>query len=252
MKLRLIRHATLLLDYAGKKILVDPMFAPQGEFAGLPAGRRSGLRNPLVDLPCAPDELGTPDLAVLTHLHFDHLDKAAAAWLSPDVPLVCQSGDDVWLERRGFRRVNGLHKIPLSAQGVRFVRTDGRHGGPIVGRLAGYVSGFVLSAPGEPVLYIAGDTVWCRPVAEAIKEHRPEVIVLNAGAARFTVGGHITMDARDVIRVCRAAPQSRIVAVHMEAVNHCRLMREGLAAALERAGLAGRVAIPADGETISV
>jgi L-ascorbate metabolism protein UlaG (beta-lactamase superfamily) len=71
---------------------------------------------------------------------------------------------------------------------------------------------------------------------------------VNAGGARFLQGGAVTMEAADVVEVARAAPAARVVAVHMEAVNHCLETRAQLGAALAAAGLAGRVAIPADGE----
>jgi L-ascorbate metabolism protein UlaG (beta-lactamase superfamily) len=252
MKIRLIRHATLLVEYAGKTILVDPMFAPKGTYAGLPAGKKHAGRNPLVDLPVPPDSLGFPDILLVTHLHFDHLDKTAVDWIPKETPVVCQPGDDMWIEKKGFRRINAPLDLPVSVQGIAFSQTDGRHGGIVFGRVLGHVCGFVLKAPGEPVLYIAGDTIWYKGVAAVIKKHQPEVIVLNAGGARFTVGAAITMDARDVIRVCRAVPGAKIVAVHMGAINHCRLTRTALAAALEKADLARRVSIPADNETIII
>jgi hypothetical protein len=40
--------------------------------------------------------------------------------------------------------------------------------------------------------------------------------------------------------------------VHMEATNHCLLTRDELAEELQREGLAERVEIPADGETLEV
>jgi L-ascorbate metabolism protein UlaG (beta-lactamase superfamily) len=252
MKIRLIRHATLLVEYAGKNILVDPMFAPKGTYAGLPAGPKHAGRNPLVELPEPPDSLGFPDIALITHLHFDHLDKTAAAWIPKETPDVCPAGDDMYVEKNGFSRVNGLDKIPVAVQGIQFTRIDGRHGRWFIRLFTGHVSGFVLKAPGEPVLYIAGDTIWCPAVAAALKTHQPGVVVVNAGAARLIIGGSITMTARHVEKVCRAVPEARIVAVHMGAVNHCRLTRGALAAALEKADLARRVAIPADGETVII
>ena len=70
----------------------------------------------------------------------------------------------------------------------------------------------------------------------------------NAGAAQFLHGDPITMTAGDVVRVCRAAPQAQVVAVHMEAINHCLLTREELAQQAESAGV--RVVIPEDGEEV--
>jgi hypothetical protein len=58
------------------------------------------------------------------------------------------------------------------------------------------------------------------------------------------------MTAGDVIRVCRAAPQAHVVAVHMEAINHCLLTRAELAKQAESAGV--RVVIPDDGEEVSL
>jgi hypothetical protein len=57
------------------------------------------------------------------------------------------------------------------------------------------------------------------------------------------------MTAEDVIRVCEAARDAVVVAVHLEALNHCLLSRADLGAALEAAELLGRVWIPANGET---
>jgi hypothetical protein len=45
--------------------------------------------------------------------------------------------------------------------------------------------------------------------------------------------------------VCRAAPQSRVVAVHMEAINHCLLTRTELAR--EAMASSVQVEIPEDG-----
>jgi L-ascorbate metabolism protein UlaG (beta-lactamase superfamily) len=116
----------------------------------------------------------------------------------------------------------------------------------------GPVSGFVVRAEDSPTLYVAGDTIFCPEVEEALNAHEPDVVVVNAGAARFLKGGPITMTAEDVARVCRAAPEALVVAVHMEAINHCLLTRDELGEELRREGLADQVAIPADGESLEV
>jgi len=58
------------------------------------------------------------------------------------------------------------------------------------------------------------------------------------------------MEAPDVVAVVEAAPEARVVAVQMEAINHCLETRAELAAAVAASGLDGRVAIPTDGETV--
>jgi L-ascorbate metabolism protein UlaG (beta-lactamase superfamily) len=115
----------------------------------------------------------------------------------------------------------------------------------------GHVSGFVLTASNEPRLYIAGDTIWGPDVQDALDRFHPDIIILNAGVAQFNTGAPITMTAEDVIEVCRAAPRAKIIAVHMEAVNHCRLKRADLTERLTKAGVVHRVNVLADGEFLT-
>jgi L-ascorbate metabolism protein UlaG (beta-lactamase superfamily) len=112
-------------------------------------------------------------------------------------------------------------------------------------------SGFVLGAEGEPTLYVAGDSIWADEVAGALARHEPQVAVVNAGAAQFVQGGPITMDAADVIDCALAAPATEVVAVHMEAINHCPLTRDELRRQLRRMGVAAGVRVPEDGEEMT-
>ena len=76
--------------------------------------------------------------------------------------------------------------------------------------------------------------------------------MVNGGAATFLNGGTVTMEAADVVAVAEAAPRARVVAVHMEAINHCVETRAALAAAVAEAGVAERVLIPSDGEVLTI
>ena len=60
------------------------------------------------------------------------------------------------------------------------------------------------------------------------------------------------MTAEDVIETCRAAPKAKVVAVHMESINHCLLTRADLAFQLEAARLSKQVLIPLDGEWVNL
>lgn len=253
MELQLLRHATLLVTFGGRRLLIDPMLSPAGAMDPV-ANAGDDRRIPLVDLPlddaALAASLATIDAAIVTHLHRDHWDARAAELLRRDLPLFCQPGDAATLAAAGFSAVTPVAGS-ASWGGIALARTGGRHGTGEIGRRMGEVSGFVLRAAGEPTLYLAGDTIWCPEVAEALAAHRPDVAVLNSGAAQFLTGDPITMAAEDVIAACRAAPGLRAVAVHLETINHCRLGRADLRAALDAAGLAGRVLIPADGERLA-
>jgi L-ascorbate metabolism protein UlaG (beta-lactamase superfamily) len=119
----------------------------------------------------------------------------------------------------------------------------------VIGERMGQVCGIVFSHPDEPSLYLAGDTVWNRYVADSLAAHRPDVVVLNCGDAQVPGLGAIIMDQHDLARVAQAAPHAVIVASHLEAVNHCVLSRAALRAFLDEQGLRARVLVPEDGET---
>lgn len=252
MHIRLLRHATLHLTFAGRRLLVDPMLSPAGAMDPV-SNAGNDRRIPLVELPLAAGELEALiaglDGLLVTHRHRDHWDAAAAERLPHSLPLLCQPGDEQEFVGQGFTTVLPVPGS-LDWNGIRFTRTDGQHGAGEIGARMGIVSGFVLEAPGEFRLYLAGDTIWCAETAQAIQSHRPQVTVVNAGAAQFLSGGPITMDAAGVIATAQADPTMQVAAVHMEAVNHCGLTRPMLRQALKSAGVTPRVAVPADGETL--
>ena len=165
--------------------------------------------------------------------------------------LFAQPADMTRLSEAGFTGVRPI-EATMSWEGITIARTGARHGTGDMGQRMGTVSGYVLKQPGSPTVYIAGDTIWCPEVADAIREHAPAIIVVNAGEARFLEGAPIIMGLDDVVNVCKAAPQARVIAVHMEAVNHCVLTRDGLRAGLDRSGLASKVLIPRDGEELGL
>jgi L-ascorbate metabolism protein UlaG (beta-lactamase superfamily) len=251
MRLRLIRHATLLLEYNRHTLLVDPMLDPA---EARPAIQNSpnARANPLVDLPIPVEEaLSGIEAALVTHTHTDHWDSTAAQRLPKQIPLFGQPEDEAGFHSQGFTQLQSVTPS-VRWEGIEIIRTGGQHGKGHIAKAMAPVSGFVLRAVAEPTLYIAGDSIWCDEVQQAIRDHQPRVIVVNAGAAQFLEGAPITMTADDVIHTCQAAPDAQVIAVHMEAINHCLLTRADLAFQLEAARTIGQVAIPQDGDWVEL
>ncbi len=252
MKIHFVRHATFAFEIGGVRVLVDPMLAEAGTAPAVP-NTPNVRQNPLVDLPfedaILSDLIESTDAVLVTHTHNDHWDGRARELIPKDRLVLCQPEDEARISGAGFANVSAVDP-GLAWKGLQFFRTGGRHGTGEIGAQLAPVSGFVVQAEGSPSLYVAGDTIWCEEVEEALLAHRPDVVVVNAGAAQFLEGDPITMTAEDVVRVCRAAPEARVIATHMEAINHCLLTRADLAEALEAQALSDRVGIPADGETL--
>jgi L-ascorbate metabolism protein UlaG (beta-lactamase superfamily) len=255
MQIHFLRHATFILKLNSTLILVDPMLgAPASMEPFKNAASHNQMRNPLVELPLNETELkevlGQVTGVIVSHVHRDHWDPRAIELLPKDMPILCQAVDEKVIRAAGFKKITAIQK-ELLWQGLNILRTSGRHGKGAIGVKMGVVSGFVLRKEGEPSIYIAGDTIWCKEVEDVMLSQTPDVVVVNAGAAEFLLGGPITMNAEDVTSVCHANPSARVIAVHMEAINHCGLTREGLRQFLAKEKLTDQVLIPADGETLN-
>ncbi len=249
MQLQLIRNAAMKLSYAGQTILTDPMLSAVGAFRSF-----AGIApNPTVALPLAVEEiLQGVDVALVSHLHPDHFDEAAALNLPKNLQVFCQPEDTAHLREKGFTLVSGIEAF-CSWQGISITRTGGQHGsGKILERL-GNVSGFVLKAPGEPTVYWVGDSIWYPPVAEAIGAHKPDIVITHSGGATLPGFPPIIMDGEQTLSILGATPNAIVVAIHMEALDHCTVSRSQLRRLADNAGITpSRLRIPEDGETLVI
>jgi len=251
MHLRLIRNATLRLELEGRQLLVDPMLDPAGARPPV-EDTENDRRNPLVELP-EPAELVVAgiDAVLVTHMHRDHFDDTAAELLPKDVPVLCQPEDAERLRGRGFTDVRPVERS-ARLDGIEVTRTPARHGSGETAEQLAPVSGFLLRDSAGRALYVAGDSVLYDGVESVLDEHRPDVVVVNAGAARLTGTDPIVMDADDVVAVARRAPRARVVAVHLDAINHCVETRADLHQLVHEQDLTDRVTVPEDGAAVPI
>jgi|SRR5680860_312895 len=248
MKIQLLRHATLLITINNKRLLVDPMLSKAGEMSPIDNSPNS-YRNPLVELVAPTNFLQEIDAVLLTHTHRDHLDDAAIKQLPKNKPILCQPEDEEMLRKSEFLNICPIDNT-FHWEEITITRTGGQHGTGEIARKMAPVSGYVLNTKGEPSLYIAGDTIYCKEIEDILTRHQPTLVVVNAGGARFNIGDPITMTEEDVVKVCRKAPHAKIIAVHLEAINHCLLSRGDLRYHLEQTDLLNQIFIPIDGETL--
>ncbi|MGE8000987.1 MBL fold metallo-hydrolase [Lysinibacillus sp. NPDC093190] len=248
MKIQQIRNATLVLEYAGKRFLIDPLLANKGTYPPYPNSLRQDQNNPLVQLPTSIDNLLDVDAVIVTHLHLDHFDPIAKEVLPKDLKMFVQNEEDAKeVKNAGFFNVEILQEDTVF-EGIQLSKTKGQHGRGEILKLTGQVCGVVFNHLNEKKLYIAGDTVWYDGVQEVLEKNQPEIIVVNGGDNQFLEGGSLIMGKDDIYEVHKAAPNAKMIVSHMEAVNHWTLSRVDLRSFINEKGIAAHVFVPEDGE----
>ena len=249
MKIQLIRNATLRISMAGITLLTDPVLLPRhgiDSFAGIE-------RNPTVDLPFPAEEvIKDIDMVLVSHLHRDHFDDGAKNMLPKDIPILCRRVNEADLKKYEFLKVSPI-ETQMTWQNIEITPTSGRHAGNEKWEAGlGRVSGFVLRAPGEPVVYWAGDTVLYDEIKTILTSVKPDIIITHSGGAELGDSGPIVMDAGQTIDVCKLCPGAIVVAIHMEALDHCKVSRQALRHhAVINGILNHRLIIPEDGEILT-
>ena len=247
MKVQLIRNATMKITYGDKLFLTDPMLSKKGliqSFAGIAPNPTVELSLPVSDI------VSHIDAVLVSHNHPDHFDEAAIKELSKSGPVFCQPVDEEAIKNAAFENIIPVQDF-YNFEKIKISRTGGKHGKGKILEMMGEVSGFVLQAEGEPTCYWIGDSILCEEVEDAITKFKPQVIITHSGGAKIPGYDAILMDGEQTLSVARLAPEAKVVAIHMESLDHCPVDRKTLRKMADEAEiLSSRLIIPEDGEEI--
>lgn len=246
---QLIRNATLVIEYNGKKILVDPMFSPKGaidSWAGI-------QKNPTVELKMPIEKIVKDvDLVIVSHSHEDHFDKFASQNLEKSIDLIIQPADKDFFKKENFTNATALEDNKVW-NGINIHRIEGQHGTGEVLKMMGKTSGFILQTKNQPTVYIVGDAIWTEDIKRTIKKFKPDYIIVNSGGALIKGFENvpIIMDEAQTMALISESGKAKVIAVHMDALDHCRTTRSSLKekAAELKIGT-NKLMIPEDGEVI--
>ena len=171
-------HSTCTIDDRGVRVLTDPLFCSR-------LGHLRRRRGPLPD-----DRSRRADLAVVSHLHADHLHLGSLSVLPRHVPVAVPGG--------ALRAVPGLRRL-RDRELVEVVPGDTVRVGDVVvevvpaehdghrwpwSRRRAPALGYVVS--GKARTYFAGDTDWSPVVREAVG--RCDIALLPVGGWGPTLG----------------------------------------------------------------
>ncbi len=236
LQIHQIRNATIIVTYNNKRFLIDPWLMPKDYMAGFDAGLNSQIRQPRVELPIPVEKIVDVDAVILTHYHPDHWDDFAAKAINKNIPFFVQSETDKKLiENLGFKDVRIIKENGTDFEGIKLYKTNCQHGKrETVKPLCEQVGmpydamGVVFKSENEKTLYVAGDTIWCEEVKEALDKFHPEIIVTNSCGATVINGERLIMDKNDMKEISSYSKNSVIIASHMDTVSHLTVTRDDI------------------------
>jgi L-ascorbate metabolism protein UlaG (beta-lactamase superfamily) len=242
MRLTRVGGPTVLVEFDGWRVLVDPTFDPPGRRYSFGWGSSS---RKTIGPAIQPAALGRIDLVLITHdQHADNLDDAGRALL-PEAGIVVSTASGA--VRLALPQVVGLaageraivspatrHLPPLE-----ITATPCRHGFPLSRAVVGEVVGFAIRRPGQSAvsLWVTGDTVLCPAVRRTAAELDVDVAIINAGGVRFPLTGPLryTMDGKEAVELIGLAKPRVAALAHYDGWSHFRDGDAGLRTALAAA-----------------
>jgi len=171
-----IGHASYLIRTGGRAILTDPVWSE-----AIPGRIRRRTAPGL-----AWDQLPPIDAVLLSHNHYDHLDAPTIRRLPRNTPIFTPAALGRWFRSRGFTAVTELDWWEhATVAGLRFEFVPAHHWTRrgLLDLNRTLWGGWLIRAPGGPVIYHAGDSAYGARFAEIAARHpRVDVAMLPIGA----------------------------------------------------------------------
>jgi len=183
LRITWIGHSSILIEIDGKRILTDPVWGDRVSFSKYFGPKR--FFKPAVAL----QDLPPLDAVLLSHDHYDHLDKDTIKFFAgSSIPFYCSAGVGQYLAKWGILK-NFINEMDwgdsvLIGNQVVVTSTPSRHfsGRGVVNRNETLWASFVIKGPKHNI-YFGADSGWSPSFAEIGKAFGPfDLTMLEVGA----------------------------------------------------------------------
>jgi L-ascorbate metabolism protein UlaG (beta-lactamase superfamily) len=244
----------MILETEKDVILIDPMLGGIGIMPSFTLFRHKARKNPIVPLPKNLEFiLNKVTHCIITHQHPDHIDKAGIQFLTKkNIPITCSTKDEKAFRKRGLNIIQTLkYWERQNFLGGTIEGIPAKHGYGFVSKPMGNVIGFYIKLPKQKSIYLSSDTIYTDSVDKVLKSYKPDISVLACGTAQFDLFNKLIMDINDILKFVKNT-SGKVIANHMESINHCPLTRKKLREILIQNNLTNKVLIPEDGDVIEI
>lgn len=199
-----IGHASFLIQTPHANLLVDPNWAKW-----LKVIKRQ--RNPGMEI----RDLPAIDLVLVTHAHFDHLDRKTLRRVAEDQPIVVPFDVGSLVRGLGFESIHELDYWKTYEHGAaRITLTPCRHWGArmLHDSHRGF-GGYIIELDGRTIFH-CGDTAFFDGFKEIGKRFKIDVALLPIGAYDPPSGRSVHMNPEEAVQAFLDLGASRMVPMH--------------------------------------
>jgi L-ascorbate metabolism protein UlaG (beta-lactamase superfamily) len=201
-----IGHASFLIQTPEHSILIDPNWA-----RWLKVVKR--LRDPGLKV----HELPAIDLVLVSHAHFDHLDKKSLRAVAADQPIVVPEHVGNLVQGLGFNRVHELQRWEAMEFGsLKITLTPAHHWGArmLHDKHRGF-GGFLIEYEGRTIFH-CGDSAWFEGFTEIGEKCKGkiDIALLPIGAYDAPTGRDVHMNPEEALRAFTALRAGIMIPMH--------------------------------------
>jgi L-ascorbate metabolism protein UlaG (beta-lactamase superfamily) len=235
MQITVIGHSTVLIESGGQKILTDPYFGTWGNPAYARSSRSTMKREDLKDA----------DLILVSHHHFDHIDRSFFRSLGKATP-VCAPRRMTWMTKiSGAGNVIGMRPWERRKFGVAEVTAVPAIHWDIT-------LGYVIRAE-DKTIYFAGDTFYGGFMSEIGRRFSIDAALIPVTTFRIPM----TMGEKSAVKAVAALNPKIVIPIHLGLTPRSFLLQrgespEGFRRRMQAAGNPAKVVLLADGEALNL
>ena len=242
-----IGHASFLVQSPGLNLLVDPNWAKWLKII-------KRLRHPGLEI----HDLPSIDLVLVTHAHFDHLDRRTLRQVAGDQPIVVPFEVGNLVHDLGFHSVNELDYWSQYEHGkgcaARITLTPCHHwGARLLHDSHRGFGGYIIEVDGRTI-YHCGDTAFFDGFKEIGQRFKIDLALLPIGAYDPPSGREVHMNPEEALQAFLDLGAKRMVPMHY---GSFRLSYEPpeeplqrLLTAAKKLGIEERIAVMTEGQPL--
>jgi len=208
LSITFLKHASLVIKDKGQYIFVDPLFF-----------RLSRLISDFTPLAFDLSELPQPNHVLITHGHYDHLNKPSLASLTNRTHVVSPLGYDAQFKDLNMRQRTQLDWFDTwSSPSLEITLLPCNHWtmrNPLIGPNRSLWGSYLLRTASGLTIYIAGDAAYFDGFEELGQEYDIDLAIFNLGAYEprwFMKYSH--MNPAEVIKAFELLKARRLMIVH--------------------------------------